>query len=333
MKTIDPIATASVAARALFARPWANGWLVEVDDDGVLVLDRDLTIRDHHPRAGDVTDAALDREGVLLTLADCSSLRALDLRAGRERWSCAGTFHACRHAGDGRGLWAIESRADGFELTLRDPRTGAIRRAAEVPDVFGDADASLQAHPDPRGIVVWVAAGQDGQATYVAFDRGDAIDVVELGPRDHLPPVFAPAGDSYLIADDQTLELRAWPSGEELADLPWSGTEGDEPLDEIEDQAGADVMFLPGGFATWSSTNGRLYLIDLTTMSVADELVIAGHALQSVEELYPSLVGDLTPCSDFEYAARGGDLVLTVHAEAELAVTRLADWSPDPERS
>src|SRR6185436_17745345 len=69
VKTIEPIATASVAARALFARPWAGGWLIEVDDDGVLVVDRELIVRAHHPRAGDVSDAALDRDGTLLTLA------------------------------------------------------------------------------------------------------------------------------------------------------------------------------------------------------------------------------------------------------------------------
>lgn len=178
-------------------------------------------------------------------------------------------------------------------------------------------------------MVVWVAAGQDGQTAYLADDDGKMITTTEITPRDRLPPVFSPTGNAYLSAGDGRLEYLAWPSGDRIMHLSWPGAENEDD----NDPSGSTIQWLPGGFATWSSENGRIYLVDLTTMAIVDEIIVAGHPVRTVEELYPTLVGDTTPCSDFEYAEPGPEgLILSVHARTQLAATRIADWSPDPSR-
>ncbi len=340
MITVVPLATASLDARAFFTRSWSGGWLVATDGHDVFVLDANLNVLSRVDAGAPPTDIAMPRAGLLL-LATPHSLSARDTHDGRTTWSVPGHFLGCRTLDDNT-FWTTEHRDRDIELSLRDVATGAVLRQTRVPDPFGGSATMFGAHPSRHRTVVWVAAGQDGQTAHLVTDTMTAIETAEIAPRDRLPPIFLLDGESYLSSGDDLLERYAWPDGQRLGTMAWPVTDDDHHDDHDDDHddehdnydaAGSDVQLLPGNYAAWSSTNGRIYIVDLVEMRIVDELTIAGHPLRAVEDLYPVLHGDRTPCTDFEYAEPGAlDTILTVHAESQLVLSRIRDWSPDHAR-
>ena len=331
MRVVPTLARATLPTPALLARATRDGWLVITSTD-VVVLDASLVRRGAVavPAGPAPDDAALVPAGDAVVLALALGLVCIVLQSGAERWRLPGRFHACRVVGD--ALWAV-SRVDQHhvELAVHDLATGATDLAITLEDPYGAADVSLHDHPAPGTAVVWIAAGQDGQHSLLVTDEGLGWRHARVPPDNTLPPVFTSAGDTYLAATDDRLELRNWPAAEVLDDLRWGGgDDDDEPVDrsgDEPDQSGSHVDVLPGGYGCWSSGNGRLYLLDLTGLYVEDELTIEGHPLQPVSALYPTLPDEQAPCTDFDYAERGPDgLILTVHANVDLAVTRAIDW-------
>ena len=113
------------------------------------------------------------------------------------------------------------------------------------------------------------------------------------------PSVPAPASDVHLVATETTLDLRTTVTDELIGRVYWPDDAADE---------GAAAWMLAGGFACWASTSGQLYLVDLALMDRIEELHVA---------------------PDFRAAILGPEeLLLTVHGDDLLVVTRLADWAP-----
>ncbi len=325
-----PVSTASLDVRAFFARSWPGGWVIATEGTSVLVLDVNLKVVSRVDVGAKPEDIAITGTGTVLVAASDRTLSAIDTHQGRVKWSAPGKFIGCRTV-DESSIWAAEGRDDEIELSLRDAATGQVTRTTRVTDPFGGSSVMFMAHPKARSTVVWLAAGQDGQTAYLVSDTGTAIETTEIAPRDRLPPIFLPDGGSYLSVGDQTLERYSWPDGEHLGTVPWPNANEDHEDDG--DSAGSDVQLIPGGYASWSSTNGRIQIVDLVEMRIAGELTVDGHPLRTVEDLYPTLRGDRAPCTDFEYAEPGPDgLMLTVHARSQIASSRARDWSPDPVR-
>ncbi len=213
-------------------------------------------------------------------------------------WTFDPRYLDVHHRDDGL-VWTAEAKDRAITLAVQG-------REAQLDDPFGGSAVMLFAHPDPARVIVWIAAGQDGQAAFLATDRDGAIAVDELPPRDRLPPEFVPSGDAYLAAGDDRIEVRAWPSAEVVSTVWWPVDEDDDD-DDPDQLAGDEVIALPGGYAAWSSREGRLMLVDLPGAQIVDELAVA---------------------PDFQYAVRRGDDVLTVHADRTLILTSARAWVP-----
>lgn len=301
--------------------------MIATDNREVLVVNPALEIVARMDVETRPVDVALSRSGAALIAALGEALTGFDPQSGRSRWSVGGSFVAC-HA-SAAGLWAAESLHSEIELSVRDESSGAVRAATKVRDRFGGSAVMLLPHPSERSIVVWVAAGQDGQIALLATHRGEGIETTALPPPDRIPPVFLPDGNSYLSGGDDVLEQYACPVGNRIGVVAWPTDDADED----GSRSGSYVHILPGSYATWSSDEGRVHIVDLENWSIVDELTISGHPLRTVEELYPSLQGDRMLCTDFHFSTPGPDgLILTVHGKTELVVSAIADWSPDPTR-
>lgn len=304
MREIPTTATAVLPPRVAFARAWDGGWVAATDHGAVVVLDATLAAAATIDAGGPVADVSL--AGALI-VADRQALRAFDPRTGALRWRIAGEYLACRHAG--ARLWTAARRApDALVVVARDPASGAVIREIPLDDPFGESDVMLCAHPEPGAVVAWIAAGQDGQATYAVTAAG----LRELAPRDSLPPVFTNSGETYLSMVDGALEHRRTATGAVIAAATWP---------DDADGPGDDVQAIPGGFASWASEYGRVHIVDLATMVFVDEVVIAGHPHR------PFAAGDPTPSTSFHYAVPGpAGLILSVHSGGALAASRSADW-------
>jgi hypothetical protein len=222
---------------------------------------------------------------------------------------------ACRWASSGQALWVANGAGDEVRVEQRTP-DGRVTRTVTVPDSFGDSMVRLRHHPHADAIVLWIAAGQDGQQSWLVQDDGTALTAAHLPADDCLPALFGPDGDWLLAAGDDGLTKRSWPDRAELSTLTWEDIDPDA-AGEDSDAPGGCLMSLPGGFVSWDTDNGRLRTIDVTRMSVVDEIMVEGHS-----------------GGDFCYAVpRGDGTVLSVHGRGTLVLSALRDWSPGSTRT
>jgi hypothetical protein len=318
MREVAVTATVTVDERAYYGRPCGDGFAVVTPDGVVTELDSRLREVRRFDLGGPVVDFSVT--GTRWAWVVDKQLWVDGVPA-----SLPGEA-ACRWLPSGDALWSAHGTGDEVIVELRTPNN-EVTRTVTVPDEFGDSMVMLCEHPHADAVVLWVAAGQDGQQSWLIRDN-DASLVADDG----LPALFGPDGTWLLAAGDDGITRRSWPAGTELGTLNWAEIDPEAEEDGY-DAPGADLMLLPGGFAAWSTSSGRLRTIDLTTMSVTDEFALAGHPVRTVAELYPILADDHNPCGDFGYSIRGANgMVLTVHQQRTLVLSALRDWSPSHDR-
>lgn len=328
-REIPVAATVTVEHRAYFVRPRGDGYAAISADGDVTLLDGGLAVTGRLALGGRVDDVAIAPDGT--TWAWVSGGRLWLGEPGRAEDASLPGAAGCRWQPAGRALWVAEGTGDEVRVEVRD-RDHRVARQVTVPDPFGTSMAVLCQHPRDDAVILWVAAGQDGQQSWLVTDDGTGLDAALLPADDCLPALFGPDGDWFLAADFEKLIRRSWPEAAELGTLTWDEVDPEAAADG-NDAPGADLVLLPGGYASWSSGSGRVRVVDLTTMSVVEEITVAGHPLRTVGDLYPALAGDENLCTDFGYSVLGaGGAVVSVHRQNTLVLSALRDWSPDPDR-
>ena len=323
-REIPAAATVTIGHRAFFGVPCGDGFAVVSQEGAATVVDRELAVVRQAALGGSVGSLSVSPAGTWAWTVDD------ELRTGDpDDWTSAPVPGevACRWAPSGRALWVAVGTGDEVRVEIRDGGH-RVARAVTVPDPFGRSMVVLCAHPRADAVVLWVAAGQDGQRSWLVTDDGTALAATPLPADDALPALFGPDGSWLLTADFAKLTRYSWPDGAQLGTLNWADVDPAAAADG-SDEPGADLMLLPGGHASWSTNNGRVRIVDLATMTVADEVTLAGHPLRTVADLYPSLAGDENLCTDFGYAVPGADgTVLSVHGKDTLVLSALRDWAP-----
>jgi hypothetical protein len=304
VREVPATATLTVDHDAYFGRVCGDGFAVVSRMGEVSVVDGRLRLVRRLDLGGPVADLSV-AGGRWAWVADAR------LRIGADVSVPLTGAPACRWASSGQGLWVANGTGDQVRVALRTP-DGEVTRAVTVPDSFGDSMVRLRHHPHADAIVLWLTAGEDGQQSWLVRDDGTALTATHLPADDALPALFGPDGDWLLAAGDDRIVTMSWPDGVELSTLPWADIEkgGD-------DTAGDCLMALPAGFVSWSTGNGRLHVIDLTTMSAVDEITLAGHPV------------DGSGHGDFAYTVpHGNGTVMSVHGQSTLVLSALRDWSP-----
>lgn len=327
-REIAAAATLTVDHDAHLGRVCEDGFAVVSQEGALTVLDTRLRVVRRLDLGGPVVD---------LSVADgrWAWVVGAQLRIGDPRDTSVSApldgAAACRWSPSGQALWVANSTGDEVRVESRTPE-GRVTRAVTVPDSFGDSMVRLKNHPHAHAVVLWLAAGQDGQQSWLVHDDGTVLTASHLPADDCLPALFGPDGDWLLAAGDHGVAMVSWPDRAELGALSWADIDPDAEKDG-SDTPGDCLMSLPGGFVSWSTGNGRLRTIDLATLSVVDEITLAGHPVRTVADLYPNLADDTSPCGGFTYAVpRGDGTVLSVHGRNTLVLSTLRDWSPDPDR-
>jgi len=195
------------------------------------------------------------------------------------------------------GLFWTCSRRDNETAVLEVWNTSTWTAMAHqtLSDPFGASHIDLLPHFETDRVVVWFAAGQDGQRLFWARHHGESI-TTEPFPElnDTAWPAFSPSRDEFLTISGNELHCYEYPKGPLVAKMTWPENDG-------EDSIGYGVSYLDENRALLSSTNGRLFVVNLDAMTLTDELQIQGHELRPNSQLYPQLR---------DFAGVGGDLFL-----------------------
>ena len=220
------------------------------------------------------------------------------------------SFESSKFCGDDV-LWsALKPESDTIVLCIRNFDTRQIVAQTEIPDPFGDSCVTLLSHPDGKHVVVWVAAGQDGQCLFWASRDGSAIAVHRLSDLEETTPAsFNSRGDQFLVVCGAELRRYGFPGGDLVGRMRW-------PSDAEDNQIGDLVSFVDEGRAVLASNEGRLHLVDLEKMLITDEIILQGHEPKPMPDLYPNLGEGRGVCSDLAYflpLSTGG--FLSVHRD------------------
>jgi hypothetical protein len=194
----------------------------------------------------------------------------------------------------------------------------------EVADPFAGSTFLLFPHPSPHSAVIWAAAGQDGQCLLWATLDGDTIHVSRFEHADFtFPPAFSPSGTEFLFTTEGQLFRYRYPNGPLLAEM--------NKLTEDE-YIGDDVCYLDDTRALLTSTEGRLFVVDVVNMNVLHEAVIVGCEPRPTSALDPKPKDDHKPGSDVSHFVKLADgRFLSLHrdlsaANLDRACDRLMVW-------
>jgi hypothetical protein len=221
------------------------------------------------------------------------------------------SIESCHFGANGELWCASRWDEDSIFLEVREPKACEVVAKAELPDPFGSSFVKILSHPDGEHVSIWAAGGQDGQCLFWGRRRGAEVLVERFADLDATTmPSFNCSGDRFLaVADACELRQYGFPQGPLLGELRW-------PFDDMDNQIGDVVQFVDPERALLPSTSGRLYLVDLTKMEIADEVGVHGHEPRPISEVYPNL-HEPGLCSDLGYLAQlpTGE-ILSVHHQS-----------------
>jgi hypothetical protein len=222
----------------------------------------------------------------------------------RASWEEPG-FHDSGFTVEGEFLWCSAPLSrDSIEIQLRDTRTWSVLAKTMIADPFGKSAALFFPSDKPELTALWLAAGQDGQQVYWLRNGRDWCQCsIEPALRDTAPPAFPSSGSEFLVVGaDGALRKHAYPSGAILGACKSPDSEND-PFSE-------GLTYLSSVRALAQTNERRLFLIDIASMRILDEVGIDGHEPRPAEYYNPTLRGERQLCTDIGEFVRIGDTLV-----------------------
>lgn len=293
MITVLPSAELALDHRAYYVEVAASGHVLAVSPEGqcsLIAPDFSLLKSFHLSEAP--TSIALAPAGNHMAVTIPGRLRILDVLTQNTVTTFNGSFESAAFSPDGGALWSVRRlTAHLVSVEVRDCRTWSLASQAELRDLFGESSFYFSFHPRRECVGLWAAAGQDGQAIFFVRANRANLEITRLADvNDTTPPKFHHDGSSFLIVVDYNNELRHY-------NFPDCVLLGAVRHSEYE-ASGYDAQFLGDHHALMQWEESRLYLVDLRTYSILDEVAILGHEPRPIPELYPTLKDDMGIGSD-----------------------------------
>jgi len=217
-----------------------------------------------HPQA-----AALSPAGSELAIVASDGIRFFSTAAFEMFHRLNNAFLSCLYGREDLFWTCARFTPQTVVLKAWEPGSWTQIAQAKVPDPFGNSEFSLFPGRDKNSVVLWAAAGQDGQCLFWASLTGSAIEVSRFKALDETsPPSFSPNGEEFLVTSECALHRYAYPQG------PLKGTLT-EVDDEEDDPIGYSVSYIDATQAVLTTMEGRLFLVDATRMTVIEEITLA----------------------------------------------------------
>lgn len=289
MILVKPFARVKLRHRAVHMDVAPSGLLVAVSKDGMGSVVEPGQVK---PKEFDLSShpkgIAISPSGDLLAVAKEFALSLIRLPDFAEKQCIHGAFESCLFRGS--LLWtAARTGMDTAMVDVRELNEGKVLARVEVEDPFGESSLMLFRGPNENTVALWVAAGQDGQCLYWMEHTGSTMTATRCpNLEETTPPAFDHDGGRFLVVSENDLCLHDYPGGAPPGKLEW-------PFDD--DFPSEMISFVGEHHALMHSGNGRLFLVDLQAMKIAEEIALEGHPLRPTRELYPNLKNDAL-CSD-----------------------------------
>ena len=267
--------------------PDGRHFVMGLRPDRFRVLNPDFTTRNEF-KAPATGSWQISPDGRLLAIVNGPNLSVVSLDGQllyheQSAPSRASPLDDLKFTADQRFLWTVRHYPDyQIEVQVRETATWQVLRSALFPEPAPPASVSLHPHPEGKVMAIWAASGQDGQWVYWAYDDGRTIQIYEVpGLEFTTPPEFHPSGGEFILTHHYDyLERYRFPECELLGSFEWD--------DEDDDcQMGCNPSYLSDRRALINTNEDRLFLVDLESMCLLDELIFKGHEPRPCGEVYP----------------------------------------------
>jgi len=241
--------------------------------------------------------AGLSADGSVLAVAAPGGITLLSTSTFEKMHQLNDAFLGCLYAGE-KLFWTC-ARLDQESVLLEAWEPGSWTKVARarVADPYGNSEFSLLRHPEENSVVVWAAAGQDGQCLFWSTLKGGGIHVSRFELLDETGlPSFSPNGSEFLVTSECALHRYAYPQGPLKGSL--TELDGDE-----DDPIGYFVSYVDAGQALLTSMEGRLFLVDVEEMEVTEEVAVADVGPRDALDYFLPLIGGKVV---LVYRERGG---------------------------
>jgi hypothetical protein len=214
---------------------------------------------------------------------------------------------------------------DSIEITVFDPG-GDVVAALRLEDPFGASIVQLFSVPFPDKVGLYVAGGQDGQFSVLVEFDGTEQHVHPLQDRDGTPPQFSPHNDWYISLDHGLLIKAEWPSMEEVVQAAELYPYDDKRTKGFNHWRQCFAV-LSDRHIAWLTVDSRIFIVDVDAVRLAHEVIIEGHPLRPIAEVYPGITNDsryITDVYDFTLGQDG--TMVTTYRDGSLELFRAEDW-------
>ena len=217
-----------------------------------------------------------------------------------------GGFHDCLFDKSGDHLWCSSPISEQeVEIQLRSTGDWSMAATVVVKDPYGDSHIYVFQAGQANATAIWLNAGQNGQQVYWVTKSADGLHCdEEPNVENSYWPVFSPAGDEFLVSTTYDglsryrMPTRRWGKNCRCPD-------------RSTDWFGNSLAYLDQNCAIIGTSNGRVFLVDVKTMRIIDEVIIEGYEPKTAEERY-GLVGEKTLCTGITFFSRLGDDIALV---------------------
>ena len=326
---LTPARTVELDHRAYYISRACNCFVFVVAsrDGKISAIDREFNVQAVGENWGTIRSISVNSDGTRLAVCHENKLTIADLNGSiifadnapplplnrTWNWPEEG-FEDCFFEPNNDNLWCItplpsERWKPQFEIQVREPTNWSMTQKMVINDPVGGSEWSF--HPVPgreNTVALWAAAGQDGQQAFWLTLNDELHCTIEPALEDTTPPDFSPDGTEFLFLKEHDPICRfAYPNVRELGRCLW-------PFDDEYDGFGCYFFYIDNQHALVSTDSTmRLFLLDVETMSLVEEVLIEDHEPRPTEEWYPNCVGEKQLCTDLSRFRGFGDTIICVY--------------------
>lgn len=248
--------------------------------------------------------AITNEEGQLLVIQIDGKVLFEEIHPTGSKMYCNG----CLFSNDGTQLWNIvEVENYQVQVQYRETEKWNVLKSTVLQSGDSFSYFSFIPHPENKVLAAGEAAGQDGSWVHWIWEDKGEIKVLEIPELENkITPEFHPAGGEFLVVDNLS-DLRRY----RFPDCHLMGT---ATLELEEDYFQYYMCYLSDERAIIKSENGRLLIVDLDSLKVIDEVILAGYEPCPTNELFPSLADEKTLCGNLSSFQRvGKNRIVSIH--------------------
>ncbi len=233
----------------------------------------------HH----EIDSVCLSGDGCRLVVTFDRGIKIVRANTGSEIVSVAGIFLDAWFDANGKTLWVVRKVSSHLIVAeVRSADTLSLLHEVDIVDPHFSSGWFFYPSPAANSVVLWAAAGQDGQTSFWLQFVSSGIEIRANLPADTTPPSFSEDASEFLVCNDDEIRRCEALEGNTLGVLKTGSRRA----------FSYEIHYLTKNVALASIGEGLLRLLDVEAMCLGQSVEVQGHEPRKTSELYPSLEDD-----------------------------------------